>query len=314
MHSQLKLILFLLNLFVGSWVIGFVYFRFRLYCSQYLKKVLQYIIILNVILLSIFFLKYFDINIWRQELSFRSSVFLPYALAIFFLAFYFLVFSMFEIFYAFSCKDLKRKTKFFSISAITLFTAAIFIGLNFAVVHPGLRFFFTVADNLIGILFLLEILILIRIFIQKDALCISTKITKSFSIIYLLRYPIVFVFSLAIFEPIGSSVAILLIHLLTIFWIKVFVDRIERESVDSKKDNIEQIEVAKKFNLSKRETEIFLLVIQGKNNREIQDELFISYHTVKNHIYNIFRKMNVKNRYQLINLISQENNQRLNPV
>ena len=163
--------------------------------------------------------------------------------------------------------------------------------------------------HLFGIFFLLEILILISIFVKKDALCISTKITRSFSIIYLLRYPVIILFSFTLFAPIGSAIAIILIHLSTIFWIKVYVDRVEREGVNSQKNNIEPKEVAVKFNLSKRETEIFLLVIQGKNNREIQDELFISYHTVKNHIYNIFQKMNVKNRYQLINIIDRENNQ-----
>lgn len=196
-----------------------------------------------------------------------------------------------------------------SISAISLFAILLFIGLNFAVVNPGARFLFTIVDNLFGILFLAEILILISIFVKKDALCISTKIARSFSIIYLLRYPIIIVFSVTILDPIGSSVGVLLIHLLTIYWIKVYVDKIERESIDPKRNSIEPIEVANKFHLSKRETEIFLLVIQGKNNRQIQEELFISYHTVKNHIYNIFQKMNVKNRYQLINIISRENNQ-----
>lgn len=306
MDSQIKLILFLLNLFVGFWVIGFVYFRFRLYYSQYLKKVLQYIIVLNIFLFIIFALKYLDINIWRQELSFRSYHLLPYTFAFLILAFCLLVFSMYEIFLAFNCKELKNRTKLFTISFIIFLVAALFIGLNFAVANPSLRFLFTIIDNLFGILFLLEILILISIFVKKDSLCISTKIARSFSIIYLLRYPLIVVFSVTILEPIGSSIAVLLIHLLTILWIKVYVDQVERESIDSKRNRIEPEEIANNFNLSKRETEIFLLVIQGKNNREIQDELFISYHTVKNHVYNIFQKMNVKNRYQLINIISEE--------
>jgi len=175
---------------------------------------------------------------------------------------------MFKIFFAFNCKDLKRRTKLLSISAIILFAVALFIGLNFAVVYPSLRFLFTIVDNLIGILFLLEILILISMFVKKDTLCISIKITRFFSIIYLLRYPIIIVFSITIFEPFGSSIAILLIHLLTIFWIKVYVDQIERESNNLQKNIIQPNEVANKFHLSKRETEIFLLVIQGKNNRE----------------------------------------------
>jgi two-component system response regulator DegU len=36
------------------------------------------------------------------------------------------------------------------------------------------------------------------------------------------------------------------------------------------------------------------------SNREIEKELFISLSTVKNHVYNIFQKLGVKNRYELI--------------
>ena len=189
MDSQIKLILFLLNLFVGFWVIGFIYFRFRLYYSQYLKKVLQYIVLFNIFLFIFFILKYFDINIWRQELSFKSSTFLTHTFPLFFLAICLTVFSMFEIFLAFNCKELRKRTKLLSFSAITLFVVSLFIGLNFAVVYPSLRFLFTIVDNLFGVLFLLEILILVSIFVKKDSLCISTKIRFSVTVFcYTLPY------------------------------------------------------------------------------------------------------------------------------
>ena len=57
-----------------------------------------------------------------------------------------------------------------------------------------------------------------------------------------------------------------------------------------------------KYRISEREKEIVHLLIKGKSNKEIEDELFISMGTVKNHIYNIFQKLGVKNRAQLITL------------
>ncbi|MBN2246244.1 MAG: helix-turn-helix transcriptional regulator, partial [Candidatus Aminicenantes bacterium] len=62
-------------------------------------------------------------------------------------------------------------------------------------------------------------------------------------------------------------------------------------------------DLIEKFNLTKREQEIFVLVIAGKTNKNIQDELFISLKTVKAHLYNIYRKLNVQNRLQLMNVI-----------
>jgi DNA-binding CsgD family transcriptional regulator len=54
--------------------------------------------------------------------------------------------------------------------------------------------------------------------------------------------------------------------------------------------------------VSPREREILLLLLKGKSNREIEDALFISMGTVKNHVYSIFQKIGVKNRAQLITL------------
>jgi DNA-binding NarL/FixJ family response regulator len=50
--------------------------------------------------------------------------------------------------------------------------------------------------------------------------------------------------------------------------------------------------------LTERETEILLLLCAGVKNEEIARRLFISPNTVKTHIYNIFKKINVPNRLQ----------------
>jgi DNA-binding CsgD family transcriptional regulator len=55
-----------------------------------------------------------------------------------------------------------------------------------------------------------------------------------------------------------------------------------------------------KYGISKREQEIIRLILRGMSNREIEKELFISLSTVKNHVYNIFQKLGVKNRFELI--------------
>jgi DNA-binding CsgD family transcriptional regulator len=55
-----------------------------------------------------------------------------------------------------------------------------------------------------------------------------------------------------------------------------------------------------KFGISPREREIIQLLLKGKSNKEIEDALFISIGTVKNHVYSIFQKLDVKNRSQLL--------------
>lgn len=59
------------------------------------------------------------------------------------------------------------------------------------------------------------------------------------------------------------------------------------------------------YDLTKRELEILALMGQGKSNNLISKELFISKYTVKNHVANIFSKMEVKNRTEAV-LLAQK--------
>ncbi|MTT30602.1 DNA-binding response regulator [Terrilactibacillus sp. BCM23-1] len=52
--------------------------------------------------------------------------------------------------------------------------------------------------------------------------------------------------------------------------------------------------------LTYREKEIIRWVAQGVSNKEIAEKLQISEYTVKNHLKNIFNKLNLKNRVQLV--------------
>jgi DNA-binding NarL/FixJ family response regulator len=56
--------------------------------------------------------------------------------------------------------------------------------------------------------------------------------------------------------------------------------------------------IQEKTGLSIREIEILVLLSSGLQNEEIAQKLFISTNTVKTHLYNIFKKIEVPNRLQ----------------
>ncbi|MCP4217538.1 MAG: response regulator transcription factor [bacterium] len=60
-----------------------------------------------------------------------------------------------------------------------------------------------------------------------------------------------------------------------------------------------------KYKISKREKEILDLLLQGKSNKDIEDELYISINTVKAHVYNVFQKFGVKSRLQLMHFLKE---------
>lgn len=65
-------------------------------------------------------------------------------------------------------------------------------------------------------------------------------------------------------------------------------------------------EICETYKITPREKEFIELIYKGKSNKEIAEELFLSESTVKTHIYNIFRKLDVKNRVGVICLVNGE--------
>ena len=58
------------------------------------------------------------------------------------------------------------------------------------------------------------------------------------------------------------------------------------------------------YNLTKREEEILYYLLQGKSTKKIANALYISFGTAKNHVSNIFKKIGVHSRYELIALFN----------
>ena len=67
--------------------------------------------------------------------------------------------------------------------------------------------------------------------------------------------------------------------------------------------NMKILNMYEKYNLTRREREIVGLLRNGLLNKEISIALNISQKTVEVHLYNIFRKIGVQNRVELLNLL-----------
>lgn len=60
------------------------------------------------------------------------------------------------------------------------------------------------------------------------------------------------------------------------------------------------IRLATHFGLTPRQAQVALLVAQGRTNKEVAKELAISAHTVKRHVANLLRKMDVSSRQMVL--------------
>lgn len=65
-------------------------------------------------------------------------------------------------------------------------------------------------------------------------------------------------------------------------------------------NQLEHEPVKTKDTLTEREKEVLICLVQGMSNKEIAQALFISDKTVKIHVSNIFKKLDVKSRSQVV--------------
>jgi len=74
------------------------------------------------------------------------------------------------------------------------------------------------------------------------------------------------------------------------------------EALFNKTKEIIESRIIYKRLLTPTEINVVNLVCQGLKNKEVAEKLFVSESTVKSHLYNIYRKLNINSRTQLMKL------------
>jgi len=74
------------------------------------------------------------------------------------------------------------------------------------------------------------------------------------------------------------------------------------KDLENKKDNIDK-DLSNRINITEREKEILMYIVSGDSPSTISNKLYISIHTVKSHIKNIKKKLNVSTTTELLTYI-----------
>jgi DNA-binding CsgD family transcriptional regulator len=82
-------------------------------------------------------------------------------------------------------------------------------------------------------------------------------------------------------------------------YIMVLLEKIIR------KHHIDFENAKRRFKLSRRELQVVKLICDGLTNREVGEKMFICEYTVKDHIKNIMRKMEVISRSQIMSFLNR---------
>ena len=61
------------------------------------------------------------------------------------------------------------------------------------------------------------------------------------------------------------------------------------------------------YSISEKEYQIIEYLIDGNSNQQIAEEMYISINTVRTHIKNIYRKLNINSQRELLTVMQQSN-------
>ncbi len=127
------------------------------------------------------------------------------------------------------------------------------------------------------------------------------RINRSFGAFYLIL--LIGLISTSILSASWHMIFILsgkvLMNLFPIFWIRKYLLKYGR-SIPLSLDESLLKAMAAEHSITPRELEIVELILKGRSNKQIADLLCIAHHTVKNHLYRLYQKLEVKNRYELV--------------
>lgn len=134
------------------------------------------------------------------------------------------------------------------------------------------------------------------------------KTVTAFSSLYLAGFILlpVFIWLPSPFNTLLISLVYIFINFLPEIWLRFFFPLYRGESRAEGETSEDLGFLSLRYGITDREKEIIHLIMLGKSNKEIEKKLFISHHTVRNHIHNVYEKMNVKSRGQLQYRIQRE--------
>jgi len=326
MIEHIKILAFFILLLSTLWLIFYINNTYKQYPYIFVKAIRNYIIVVLILLVLRFIFFYVRENLLLYLESNLSTVYLKILIFSNCVVTILGIYLMINILLSFNDKSFTKSQNIKVILIGTIITIFyIFTSLFPKYINPLYNWLDLIVANIFIfnlVIYNLEFLIIISFYfiwsrIIKDA--DKKRIGKLFALFYIIcnslsLLALIFIMQINISE---MQLWIIQLFMLSIFivapflWIKFVFIKYAQTMSRLINSNMNLETVYTKYSISEREKEIIQLIIDGKGNNEIKEKLFISYHTVKNHLSNIYRKLNVSNRHELIHLFikNQKKNQ-----
>jgi len=304
----------LFGVYLCAFLIGFIsifYLRlqYNTYRFQFLKTYSYHILALNIVVLFMALTQYYYTNILNTvqatgliKLQLVTDLLFLIQKGVEYLGILVITYTLVSIHYQMLDQETRRMVKYIFIFILIVSTFTYGVGVAYYLNDKDnlLRFF---CDIFACFSFMVVICIYGLTLFKRHWDNYNLNITiRSFLFFYLFvlsAFLILILFRIP-YRNIYVSAVILLINLFSLLWSRNIIKREAQNkfSLNIKDSNIKHL--VSEYNISNRELEILEYILKGYSNREIQKKLFISPHTVKNHNYNLYKKLGVSSRSELL--------------
>ena len=316
--EHLKIGYYILVLLVGAAAIAYAGLMGRTYRLPFLKPFAWFLVFNNILALVNLTSAYACANLLGFCAGFGYTVFPKVLGPTARLAQVGIIYALFAVAAGLRRRRLPRalSAAFAAFAAVLLASYAVW-----AALPRGHAWWLTLARGqlavfILGVLAILVVLVVLLLDARRIAVAAERRAVRLLALAYVATYA---VFVVTFRLPVGvqffpNALALLAINVVPLFWFgRPFTAAYAAPPASS--DGREAFEAfCRTRGLSARECDIVGLILRGKSNAQIEKELFISIHTVKNHITSIHGKLGVRSRWQLISLFHSGGRERPAPI
>ncbi len=284
--------------------------RYNIHKYTFLKTYGLHILVLNIIVISLTVTRYFKVNILNTagaagliKMQPVSDGLLLFRKGIEYFGIIAIAYTLVKTLYQIQNRPVIDLIKNIFVFMLILSAFAFGIGVATFFISQEEVWLYLFCNIIWGIIILLMVTIFAFTLLDKRALnCDQGNALRLFLFFYITVLSIFFLQNLFSFRyrDLFMMINILPMNLFPIFWSKYKL-RMETSYGFSSNINPGNIErFVSEYYISNREREILEHILRGYSNKEIQHLLFLSPHTVKNHNYNLYKKLGVRNRFELM--------------
>lgn len=302
-----------INLVSGTAVFLYTMQISRSYRRSFMKSLLKYILFYNGLVIVDLSYQYILANVFDYDMALlvKYPALIIVLLSLVYYAEFGITFSISQTVIRLKGREMSASAKWLFALWIAIFGVSSVYGLILLFQKWEYQVFYWIHAAWIFSLNIIILSVLLKAFMEPTEEQSKRNDLRSFALIFFAGYTVFSISHLDFYffktgiEGYYDPFVLLLINLCPLLWLRFCYEKKNRpleisENMEKKLDKF-----CEKFGISQREKEIIQQVMTGKSNKEIERILFISHNTVKNHIYNVYQKVNAGSRSELIHLINR---------